>query len=103
MGGRQRCQGRTQTHGGLVGERWNQERLRIEQRSGDNVQSEVGWLMYMFFLSHFTRTFTVASLLFNIVHFQVFGNWGCPEGNNSVTVRNHSLEQHKHPQQHSLI
>lgn len=46
-------------------------------------------------LSHliftFTHTFTIANLLFNVVHFQVFRNWSSPEENNDMQVRGYSV------------
>lgn len=93
VGERQRCRGKTQTRGGPAGERRHLERLRGGKKARGGA-SAVKWGVRRwytgFIWTHFTfrRTFTVTNLLFNVVHFQIFGNWCSPEENNNIWVRN---------------
>lgn len=97
VGERQRCRGKTQTRGGPAGERRHLERLRGGKKARGGA-SAVKWGVRRwytgFIWTHFTfrRTFTVTNLLFNVVHFQIFGNWCSPEENNNIWVMQDLLQ-----------
>lgn len=77
VGETRRCQERTRTREGPVGGRWFLERL------GREVIFQFHWNtdghVFIGFPFRVKHTFTVSDLLFNIVHFQVFGSRSCSE------------------------